>query len=439
MNSCWSLEYVSISDLSDEERYMTGDVNDEDGHWYMLPLTNSHSRECFIWKADIHCLALALGRLPISPKGFLLDHRTSLFNFFHKKSIFGLVPILLKFTLDNSVSLGISDRDARKFRRLADDWQKWSHAGYNGLKFSRQRAQNHYDVDEIFRGRNWKVPSHVQEVVTVLSICNVDFQQELKDVARTAFGSSDWHLEMDVSKNIVRTKKEEVREFYEYVVDFAAVLPHHPRVAGATPTPYPQTYDIILTALRACLRCSLFQNTLDSKELIEFIKRTEEVVYVSPNDRPPQLPQIENDRRDSQARNNSDDSNSVSMQSRTPPREGRPTLRVAERNDRGARINPGRSSFSTSPELSEAVPPGAILTSWQPGAPPPLIRSHSANNASRYGQRGYTAIPRANVSSAALKKYGIEYHSNKKASRKYFKYSRRFGVLESNRLTLGLD
>ena len=258
----------------------------ERGEWYRL----RDKDDTFFRKSDIHCLALAVLLVEISPKGFLFDLDNSLFDFIDKDAV-ATVPNLLQWTLKGAPLMNIQEEDVKKLKAAVARWELWENCGYNRMIFSRQDAEDFYEMDEMFRNREWDIPLCVQHIIAVLAICSKAFQEQLKQVANVDHDVCTISVEVDSVNNLVRTATTGSEPF-EHILDFSTVFQDYQRLLPISPATYNQHFEIVLSALRGCMRCSLFCHSLDSTRLVDLIQGLEDIVYVSPGDRAPRLHQI---------------------------------------------------------------------------------------------------------------------------------------------------
>jgi len=314
MRNVWSLVHVD-SPPEDLNRVFNKTAS-ERGPWYEL---GSPRRREFILKSDVHCLALALANLPISPKGFLFDLDRSFYNFVGRGALY-LSPRLLQWALKKETkcpgAIGMKPEDVAVLREISGWDLFWESTREDENRFSRKCAQICFEMDAILKGRASTISPFVQNVIAILTICSASFQRGLEEVAgesvpdesassesssnesSSSEPASDescrifsWDVKIDEQRNKVTTGITGSHSNpFVHRLNFKDVFPE--RAIGENPQepPYHGSVDLMLSALRACLRCVIFFNTLDSKKLISLVQGMEKVVYIAPKDRPPRLP-----------------------------------------------------------------------------------------------------------------------------------------------------
>lgn len=141
-------------------------------------------------------------------------------------------------------------------------------------------------MDEILTTRISHVPWCIRNVVASLAISSENFQIKLKRVSNDPIDTNSWSIEVHEGSNEVKTTASGGEQF-KYGLNFKAVFQDD--TTSGSSEPYNGRVDIMLSALKACLRLGAFSNSLDSKELINLVQGMEDVVHVSANERAPRL------------------------------------------------------------------------------------------------------------------------------------------------------
>lgn len=386
MKNRWYLKEDFRTDIS--KRDFERELEAERGNWYQ---TDSG---VFIWKSDIHCLALALLHLEISPKGFLFDHRNSLFDFIHRGRVI-LVTNLLRWTLRGAPSMNIREKDVQKFRVSLSWWESWEVE----MPFSRQEAQDFYEMDEMFRDREWGIPLRVQHIIAVLAICSETFQKQLEEVANTNHNMCTISIEVDSGNNLVRTAITGSEPF-EHSLDFSTIFPDYEPTLPISPITYNQHFDIMLSALRGYMRRALFCHSLNSKELVELIQGLEDIVYLSPSDQAPRLHQI-------------GENHGVELAAQPPRPRRRSRRRSPAFTDRNSSLTTRNSLPSASHRSPRGISPEPrSRENSQPNEKYSLQRPSSANGGAEldFRENKWTKVSHTALSLEVLQKFAIPHH-----------------------------
>ncbi|KAE9375193.1 hypothetical protein N431DRAFT_453865 [Stipitochalara longipes BDJ] len=170
----------------------------------------------------------------------------------------------------------------------------------------RELAQTLYEVDEMFRKRPSTLPDDVKDIIGILALCSPRFQLQLRVItsqvehARQEINSGErenasFSVKIDMSKKVICTAII-VGWQIEHSLDFSEAFGVEP-TGSETPQIYSHKVDIILAALRAGIRCSMFPSTLPSEPLIALVRQLGDVIHLSPNDRPRYFSQMDSSQR----------------------------------------------------------------------------------------------------------------------------------------------
>lgn len=275
MNDLWSLQKFLGPVSPDEENSL----------WYSLELPSQNDRT-FIWQSDIHCIALALMKIKLIPKGFLFDQNNDVMEFMgcERRDLEHRVVLLSDWAVKNIASIGITMEDAQLIGKLPHPRKM--------IRFSRRYTQLLYDLEVSLSKRKWDLPLLVQHVVGILTITSQQFQEDLENVLEVPFDAFMWTVEIDKGKGVVRTIITG-NEPLTHNLNFSEVFPDievYPKLLAVS---YTCLADMILTAFRACLRYRMFENTIDSNKLLRLVRVMDDKVLVSADELAPHLLNIE--------------------------------------------------------------------------------------------------------------------------------------------------
>jgi hypothetical protein len=286
MSHLWSIQKIPEPEHADT---IVEQSEREEGSWYQLS-EGEREDACYIWKWDVHYLALALIKLDLSPKGFLFNQKNDIYNFLPKRPT-EIASSLLDWAVANAASLGIG-QDSDKFEDMRKHWSVLAGGHLDeGQSFSRGRAKLCYDVDSILSQRQYETPIFVRNVIGVLALTSEKFQTSIEETSRAHYDAHRWQIEIDKANDTARTSRNDI-VWVTHSISYSDVFPDSSQQTTPSHT-YSNHAEIMLAALKACLRSVTFENTIDSLPLIDLVKDMGEIVHVSSDGHAPVLIDVE--------------------------------------------------------------------------------------------------------------------------------------------------
>ena len=351
----------------------------ERGLWWSVPDVSQDFSD-YVWRSDIQLQALALLHLPLSPVGFLFDHKRTSgkagsedANCKVFEGSWRRLYYLQRQMEDSDFAANLGKEEREAIGRL---WSCWPNeaAVHAGPAFGRNRTRVGFELDTQILSNRKTLPMGIQDVIgiltmttnTHLSVRTADSIQKEGALRTTGNGFLDLliHgmskteiaqscvLQVDVAANNVKLSSSTYKDLETSMI-FEEVFTDAKSYADISGR-YQNFTEFVLLALKALFRGVMFETAVDSYPLLNLVEKMADVVNVSAKSQPPPLegPVFSHHEPDEESVHRYDSSGSSESEPSSQESVHKPAVESSQEGDYGGQ---SVEKFQRQLELAEQI------------------------------------------------------------------------------------
>jgi hypothetical protein len=245
------------------------------------------SKNIFIWRSDIHCMALALLLLPWSPQHFLFGSVRGRFG--HEllcRASVNLSTLMAatrgpvqswNLPTDQKTLLSKAMEELGNYmsqtsgsrRDIYKEWRLWR-------SMDRRKSKAHYALDAALSSTSQSAPI-IRNVIGILYLTSRAFRQYVEELALDVSLSKGCVVEVDMNSNVVRISSPK-HEAQQYRLVFTEVFLGHKLLPSTVKVSY---RELLLSCLKACGRSEWFRQHIQSSGLLELVEMLGDTALVA--------------------------------------------------------------------------------------------------------------------------------------------------------------